>query len=98
MKVKDAFGWPGDIKKEDGIGVWIGELPSYLRTLGTAESNSEVISNLPTSENIDADDAKVSMQDIASYQVNTCRFSEACKLFCSIIESEKEIIHVVACR
>lgn len=69
MKVKDAFGWPGDIKKEDGIGVWTGELPAYLKTLEAARSNSEVVSTLSTSENMDADDAKVSIQDIASYQV-----------------------------
>lgn len=69
MKVKDAFGWSGDIRKEDGIGVWTGKLPAYMRTLGEDKSDGEVVSTLSTSENMDADDAKVSMQDIASYQV-----------------------------
>lgn len=59
-KVKDTFGWLGEIKVEDGIGVWIGELPAYLR--------GEGVDTLSTSENIDAD-AKVPIQDIASYQV-----------------------------
>ncbi|KAI9120973.1 hypothetical protein K1719_008006 [Acacia pycnantha] len=69
MKVKDAFGWSGDIEKEDGIGVWTGKLPAYMRTLGAAKSDGEVVSTLSTSENMDADEAKVSIQDIASYQV-----------------------------
>lgn len=59
-KVKDTFGWSGEIKVEDGIGVWIGESPAYLR--------GESVDTLSTSENIGAD-AKVPVQDIASYQV-----------------------------
>ncbi|XP_028780338.1 uncharacterized protein LOC114736623 isoform X2 [Neltuma alba] len=69
MKVKDAFGWSGDIMKEDGIGVWTGKLPAYMRTLGASISDGEVVSALSTSENMDADAAKVAIQDIASYQV-----------------------------
>ncbi|XP_029129856.1 uncharacterized protein LOC109811516 [Cajanus cajan] len=60
-KVKDTFGWSDEIKVEDGIGVWVGELPAYLRGEGV-----DILSI--SSENIDAD-AKVSIQDIASYQV-----------------------------
>jgi len=59
-KLKNAYGWSDEIKGEDGIGAWIGELPAYLRREG--------VDTLSTSEDIDAD-AKVSMQDIASYQV-----------------------------
>ncbi|XP_058771507.1 uncharacterized protein LOC131644913 [Vicia villosa] len=60
-KVKDAYGWSDEIKVEDGNRAWIGELPAYLQ--------GEFIDSLSTSsENIDAD-TKVSMQDIASYQV-----------------------------
>lgn len=60
-KVKDAYGWSDEIKVEDGISAWIGELPAYLQ--------GECVDLLSTSsEDIDAD-AKVSMQDIASYQV-----------------------------
>jgi len=65
-KVKNTFGWSDEIKVEDDFGVWIGELPAYLRVEG--------VDTLPTSsENINAD-AKVSIQDIASYQVlqNNC--------------------------
>ena len=60
-KVKDAFGWSDDIKVEDGIGVYIGELPAYLRGEGVATLAT-------SSDNLDAD-AKASIQDIASYQV-----------------------------
>jgi len=60
-KLKGAYGWSDEVKVEDGIGAWIGELPAYLR--------GEGVDTLSTSsEDIDAD-AKVSMQDIASYQV-----------------------------
>jgi hypothetical protein len=60
-KVKDAYGWSDEIKVEDGIGAWIGELPAYVR--------GEGVDTLSTSsKDIDAD-AKVSIQDIASYQV-----------------------------
>ncbi|KAK7395488.1 hypothetical protein VNO78_16047 [Psophocarpus tetragonolobus] len=58
-KVKNTFGWSDEIKVEDDIGVWIGELPAYLR----GEDDT-----LSAAENIDPN-AKVSVQDIASYQV-----------------------------
>ncbi|KAJ7968634.1 Deneddylase [Quillaja saponaria] len=68
-KVKDAYGWPGDIKRQDGTGALIGEIPTYLRSMGADDSNSEGISTVSTAlENIDSD-ARTSAQDIASYQV-----------------------------
>ncbi|XP_057433002.1 uncharacterized protein LOC130725831 [Lotus japonicus] len=60
-KVKNAFGWSDEIKVEDGIGACIGEVPAYLRGEGAAPLST-------SSEDTDAV-AKVSMQDIASYQV-----------------------------
>ncbi|PNX87276.1 hypothetical protein L195_g043363, partial [Trifolium pratense] len=60
-KVKDAYGWSDEIKVEDFIGAWIGELPAYIR--------GEGIDTLSTSSKDINADAKVSMQDIASYQV-----------------------------
>ncbi|KAE9594963.1 hypothetical protein Lalb_Chr18g0059351 [Lupinus albus] len=59
-KLKDAFGWSADIKVEDGVGAWIGELPAYL--------TDEGVDTLSTFENMD-EEAKASMLDIASYQV-----------------------------
>lgn len=60
-KVKNAFGWSDEIKVEDGIAACIGEVPAYLRGEGATPLST-------SSEDTDAD-AKVSMQDIASYQV-----------------------------
>ncbi|CAL0300917.1 unnamed protein product [Lupinus luteus] len=59
-KLKDAFGWSADIKVEDGVGAWIGELPAYLRNEG-----ADTLSSL---ENMD-EDAQASMLAISSYQV-----------------------------
>ncbi|XP_059439590.1 uncharacterized protein LOC132172155 isoform X2 [Corylus avellana] len=66
-KIKDAFGWPGDIITETSIGAWTGELPSYLRMVGEADSNSEGNSVAPLNK-ID-EDMRISAQEIASYQV-----------------------------
>ncbi|XP_065619039.1 uncharacterized protein LOC112020120 isoform X3 [Quercus suber] len=66
-KIKDAFGWAGDIRTETRIGAWTGELPSYLRMVGEADSDIESIPTAP-SEKIDTD-MRISAHDIASYQV-----------------------------
>ncbi|KAK7246429.1 hypothetical protein RIF29_41297 [Crotalaria pallida] len=59
-KIKHGYGWSGDIKVEDGIGAWIGELPPYLR--------GEGVDTLSALEDMD-DEAEGLMLDIASYQV-----------------------------
>lgn len=81
IKVKDAFGWSGDIQKEDGIGVWTGKLPAYMRTLRAAKSDGEIVSTVSTSDKMDAGDAEVSLQDVASYQVyfSIQLFSSVCE-------------------
>ncbi|KAE7995776.1 hypothetical protein FH972_000544 [Carpinus fangiana] len=66
-KIKVAFGWPGDIMTETSIGAWTGELPSYLRMVGEADSNGEGNSTAPL-DKID-EDMRISAQEIASYQV-----------------------------
>ncbi|KAK8575206.1 hypothetical protein V6N13_033551 [Hibiscus sabdariffa] len=69
QKIKDAFGWPGDIATETNLGAWIGEIPNYLKAPHQANSNSEDDStNSADVEKMD-DDIKSSVQDIASYQV-----------------------------
>ncbi|KAK9267859.1 hypothetical protein L1049_010296 [Liquidambar formosana] len=68
-KIKDAFGWPGDIMTETSVGAWIGELPIYLKMLGKPNYNSEDIpTNSSPLEESNAD-MTASVQDIASYQV-----------------------------
>ncbi|KAG2687743.1 hypothetical protein I3760_09G064700 [Carya illinoinensis] len=66
-KMKDAYGWPGEILTETSIGAWTGELPPYLRMVSEADSIGE---GIPTAalEKIDAE-MKISAQYIASYQV-----------------------------
>ncbi|XP_022715814.1 uncharacterized protein LOC111275010 isoform X2 [Durio zibethinus] len=68
-KIKDAFGWPGDIATETNLGAWIGEIPNYLKAPHQANSNSEDDSTSSADvEKMDAD-IKSSVQDVASYQV-----------------------------
>ncbi|KAG4195846.1 hypothetical protein ERO13_A06G134400v2 [Gossypium hirsutum] len=69
QKIKDAFGWPGEIATETNIGAWIGEIPSCLKAPHQANSNSEDNStSFVDVEKMDAD-IKSSVQDIAGYQV-----------------------------
>ncbi|XP_021294578.1 uncharacterized protein LOC110424346, partial [Herrania umbratica] len=69
QKIKDAFGWPGDIATETDLGAWIGEIPNYLKVPHQANSNNEDDSASSADlEKID-DDLKSSVQDVASYQV-----------------------------
>ncbi|TYH67191.1 hypothetical protein ES332_D06G171300v1 [Gossypium tomentosum] len=69
QKIKDAFGWPGEIATETNICAWIGEIPSCLKAPHQANSNSEDNStSFADVKKIDAD-IKSSVQDIASYQV-----------------------------
>lgn len=68
-KMKDSFGWPGNIVTDKKIGAWIGEIPAYFKTMDEADAASEENSTDSTPiQKIDAD-LKSSAQDIASYQV-----------------------------
>ncbi|BFG27851.1 hypothetical protein CerSpe_141250 [Prunus speciosa] len=68
-KIKDALGWPGEIKMETDVGAWTGKVPNYLRMVVEDSSNREDMSTFSSpSEKID-EDLKASAQDIASYQV-----------------------------
>lgn len=68
-KMKDSFGWPGNIVTDKKIGAWIGEIPAYFKTMDEAGAASEENSTDSTPiQKIDAD-LKSSAQDIASYQV-----------------------------
>ncbi|XP_021637453.2 uncharacterized protein LOC110633254 isoform X1 [Hevea brasiliensis] len=67
-KIKDAFGWPGNIITETDNGAWIGDVPKYLKVMGKSESTREENSTSAPEQKID-EDMKSSAQDIASYQV-----------------------------
>ncbi|CAI0557824.1 unnamed protein product [Linum tenue] len=68
-RIKDAFGWHGDIMTDLNAGAWIGQVPEYLKmTAATDDSTSEGLSTgFSTIQHID-EKAKSSVQDIASYQ------------------------------
>lgn len=67
QKIKDAFGWPGDIITEASIGAWIGEMPAYLKKFCHANSSGEEFISADL-EKIDPD-IKSTLQDVATYQV-----------------------------
>ncbi|XP_065878726.1 uncharacterized protein [Euphorbia lathyris] len=68
-KIKDAYGWPGDITMESKSGAWIGEIPKYLKAIGLSNSSNEDENAASASlQNFD-EDIKSAAQDIASYQV-----------------------------
>ena len=69
-KIKDAFGWPGDILMGTNSVAWIGEIPNYLKTMDQADSSSDNLSTDSSSMEKIESDMKSSAQDIASYQVS----------------------------
>ncbi|KAL6282398.1 hypothetical protein ACE6H2_013327 [Prunus campanulata] len=68
-KIKDALGWPGEIKMETDAGAWTGKVPNYLRMVVEDSSNREDMSTFSSSSEKIDEDLKASAQDIASYQV-----------------------------
>lgn len=71
QNIKDAFGWPGDIATETNLGAWIGEIPSCLKVSHQANCSSEDDSTRSADAEKHSDDIKSSVQDVASYQVNS---------------------------
>ncbi|XP_017978026.1 PREDICTED: uncharacterized protein LOC18596766 isoform X3 [Theobroma cacao] len=69
QKIKDAFGWPGDIATETDLSAWIGEIPNYLKVPHQANSSNEDDSASSADLGKIDDDIKSSVQDVASYQV-----------------------------
>ncbi|XP_042518102.1 uncharacterized protein LOC122091923 isoform X2 [Macadamia integrifolia] len=75
QKIKDAYGWPGDITMDGNIGAWTGELPKYFQmdknALVQEDVSSVAVDDVASSISSDTknDEVKTSVQDIASYQV-----------------------------
>ncbi|KAL2484273.1 hypothetical protein Fot_45717 [Forsythia ovata] len=65
-RIKDSFGWPGEIMTDSGCCAWTGELPIYLRKMDNIDST--ILSTSLLSEATDEEE-RASLQDIASYQV-----------------------------
>ncbi|KAL1208435.1 hypothetical protein V5N11_029661 [Cardamine amara subsp. amara] len=68
-KLKDAYGWLGEITLESSIGAWIGEVPDYLKETSRAKSVEDSIGASSSLLEKLNEDAKASAQDIATYQV-----------------------------
>lgn len=68
QKIKDAYGWPGDIVTEANIGASIGEIPSYLNMFRESNSSGQEKSISAELEENGAE-LKSSLHDVATYQV-----------------------------
>ncbi|PSR98610.1 Cysteine--tRNA ligase [Actinidia chinensis var. chinensis] len=68
-RIKDAFGWPGDIMTEKSVGAWIGELPVWLKRHGEDDSSCGESPSGPPLVKDNDEESKTSIQDIASYEV-----------------------------
>ncbi|KAF8050493.1 hypothetical protein N665_1958s0007 [Sinapis alba] len=68
-KLKDSYSWVGEITVESSIGVWIGEIPDYLKQTSRAKSVEDHINTSSSLLEKLNEDAKASAQDIATYQV-----------------------------
>ncbi|KAJ4975381.1 hypothetical protein NE237_000487 [Protea cynaroides] len=75
QKIKDAYGWPGDIIVDSNIGAWTGELPSYFwrdkDAVVQEDVSSSAVDNEASSISSDTmnDEMKTAAKHIASYQV-----------------------------
>lgn len=79
-KIKDAFGFPGDIMTDPDVGAWIGQLPSYLTRkrdvnlvqdvhLSTSRSSGDV----PTHEDLSDTAPSSSLESSADSEMRTAQ-------------------------
>ncbi|GAB2301196.1 hypothetical protein Dimus_035230 [Dionaea muscipula] len=66
-KIKDSYGWGGDIRSEASIGVWIGELPEYFRNGQAVQCSFQEEPGILAADNGEV--KQPSLDHIASYQV-----------------------------
>lgn len=68
QRIKDSFGWPGEITKKSSLCAWIGELPKFLSRVDETDIN--MLASSSTSIPLVANEEEMkSLEDIASYQV-----------------------------
>lgn len=68
QRIKDSFGWPGEIMKKSGVCAWIGELPKFLS--GVDETDFNMLESASASIPLVASEEEMKLlEDIASYQV-----------------------------
>ncbi|GAB4831329.1 hypothetical protein Ancab_005340 [Ancistrocladus abbreviatus] len=68
-KIKDYYCWDGKLEQEQKVGVWIGELPAFLRNSPDADNSGHYMSATSAHESKSEQELKLSALDIASYQV-----------------------------
>ncbi|CAM8893688.1 hypothetical protein QQ045_025559 [Rhodiola kirilowii] len=68
-KIKDACGLLEDLKVVSGTGVWIGEVPPYLKSADANARSEEISIICSPMYKSDADTPSPSVEDIASFQV-----------------------------
>ncbi|KAL3617070.1 hypothetical protein CASFOL_039464 [Castilleja foliolosa] len=71
-RIKDYFGWPGEISKKTGVCAWIGEVPKFLKKVDDTDSSELDISSNSTPL-VASDEEMKAVEDIASYQVMVTR-------------------------
>ncbi|PIN06038.1 hypothetical protein CDL12_21408 [Handroanthus impetiginosus] len=67
-RIKDSYGWPGEIRENSGVCASIGELPKFLKIMDDTDSNMPDISSTSIALGGSEDEMK-QLEDIASYQV-----------------------------
>lgn len=60
QRIKDFYGWPGEIRVKSDVSAWIGEVPTFLKEADDTE---------PSKSLGGSDKATEALEDIASYQV-----------------------------
>ncbi|KAL0307781.1 UNVERIFIED_CONTAM: hypothetical protein Scaly_2969600 [Sesamum calycinum] len=67
-RIKDSFGWPGEIRMNSNACAWTGELPKFLREVDDTDSNMlDILSpSIPPGA---INEETAALEDIASYQV-----------------------------
>ncbi|KAL0398535.1 UNVERIFIED_CONTAM: hypothetical protein Sradi_2196800 [Sesamum radiatum] len=67
-RIKDSFGWPGEIRINSNACAWTGELPKFLRKVDDTVSDMlEILS--PSISPGASNEETTALEDIASYQV-----------------------------
>ncbi|GFP97546.1 hypothetical protein PHJA_001898700 [Phtheirospermum japonicum] len=71
-RIKNYFGWPGEISNKTGVCAWVGEVPKFLKEVDKTDSSMLDVSS--TSTPLAASDEEMkAVEDIASYQVVVTR-------------------------
>ncbi|XP_021726553.1 uncharacterized protein LOC110693694 isoform X2 [Chenopodium quinoa] len=68
-KIKDSYGWNGEVTFEPSVGAWIGEFPMYLRYNHQVYPIDQDSTSSSEVSATNKEDLETSVQEIASYQI-----------------------------